>query len=60
MFRILFRLIKRLMVIVPLMMFTGISVVFAYFVWLLLGEGAGIFSMPFEAWGEKLMEWAER
>ena len=57
---ILIRSIKRCMVIVPLMIFTGISVVVAYFVWLLLGEGAGIFTMPFESWGEKLMGWAER
>lgn len=60
MIRILIRLLKRVLVIVPLMMFTSISVVVAYFVWLLLGEGAGIFSMPFESWGEKLMGWAER
>ncbi len=57
---IVIRLIKRCMVIVPLMMFTAISVVVAYFVWLLLGEGAAIFSMPFESWGDKLMGWAER
>lgn len=57
---IVIRLIKRCMVIVPLMIFTGISVMFAYFVWLLLGEWAGIFTMPFESLGEKLMGWAER
>lgn len=57
---IVIRLIKRCMVIVPLMIFTSISVMFAYFVWLLLGERADIFSMPFEVWGEKLMGWAER
>ena len=57
---ILIRLIKRCMVIVPLMIFTALSVVWAYFLWLVLGEGAAIFAMPFDSWGEKLMGWAEK
>lgn len=56
----IWRAIKRMLVIVPLMSFTGMSVAFAYLLWLLLGEKACLFAMPFESWGQALMKWAER
>ena len=51
---------KRGMLIVTLMILTGISVVWACLLWLMIGEGAGKFAMPFESWGKKLMAWGEK
>ncbi|MCK5607494.1 hypothetical protein KAR91_36765 [Candidatus Pacearchaeota archaeon] len=54
------KVIKRLLVIVPLVLMTSMSVFIAYLAWLLMGDKAYQCAMPFESWVEPMMRWAER
>ena len=57
---IVIRLIKRIMVVVPILSLAVAGVLVALLLWMLFGAGASEFGFPYEIWIGRMMDWAER